>query len=622
MLFSIGALLRVSPTPEIFSELLREEGRALMSSVPFLVALCHILDLTNTRRFLQSETAVVCPSKWDRKAWSREHFFSTVGVALDPGNAVLATAFWALLISGEVSCGADCFGADQCECRRCRGVSSLVEECSCFLVRPGAVSSSASGAGTVSASGPAAPSVSGTGSASSSGAHEVPRRDPALVMAVMRCAWVTLQIRETSVRCGDLGGSMNCEHAGDVIEAVGGLLRPWSKRAERMVVQLQEQYGFGPHELLDTLRSLTEFVRAASYLYANAGANFDHVRKMLGCIFEGYASGSECLLKRTGESCVLCGARALLDGARYAAGLPTREAEVCCDPPSPEYDPFTEVPTASGGSMNADSHGPAPVSESSEGSEYSWTSAEEGSEYSQESESSDLSSSASHVGGSEPPHLPPLVQRYPAQVVDGRFHIRRRERVILCDQCWTYFRGSGHGSFVFSALRRNDKQVTSRERQSLWERGLIRADWYCLQCWADYLERPVAEMPFRLGWAARDAKRRAWRAQTRLPPKVKDERFENPDKHSRVIFCDYPECGKKCRGVNAGFFVQTTSGGPSTVDRKELWQRGLLDARFYCARHYQLTFGYPEPPASLKRSLGRQSYRERGGRGRKSGCRR
>ena len=37
------------------------------------------------------------PFEWDRKAWSREHFFASVGMALDPGNAVLAAALWALM---------------------------------------------------------------------------------------------------------------------------------------------------------------------------------------------------------------------------------------------------------------------------------------------------------------------------------------------------------------------------------------------------------------------------------------------------------------------------------------------------------------------------------------------
>ena len=37
------------------------------------------------------------PLRVGSKAWSREHFFASVGMALDPGNAVLAAALWALM---------------------------------------------------------------------------------------------------------------------------------------------------------------------------------------------------------------------------------------------------------------------------------------------------------------------------------------------------------------------------------------------------------------------------------------------------------------------------------------------------------------------------------------------
>ena len=41
------------------------------------------------------------PFEWDRKAWSRENVFVSVGLALDPGNAVLRAALWGLMVVTE-----------------------------------------------------------------------------------------------------------------------------------------------------------------------------------------------------------------------------------------------------------------------------------------------------------------------------------------------------------------------------------------------------------------------------------------------------------------------------------------------------------------------------------------
>ena len=129
MFFSMAAVLEMSPGPEVVARDLRHHGMAVLTSVPFLVALCHILDLTNARKLYEGHTASVSPGHWDRKAWSREHFFASVGLALDPGNSVLATALWALMMFAEVrhACYVTSFHRDTCQdtamisCHACKG---------------------------------------------------------------------------------------------------------------------------------------------------------------------------------------------------------------------------------------------------------------------------------------------------------------------------------------------------------------------------------------------------------------------------------------------------------------------------------------------------------------------
>ena len=81
---------------------------------------------------------------------------------------------------------------------------------------------------------------------------------------------------------------------------------------------------------------------------------------------------------------------------------------------------------------------------------------------------------------------------------------------------------------------------------------------YSLECWAEYADRPVQEMPEYLGWADRDAKRMQYvQHHKRKPHSIDraDQRFSNPSVHTRVIFCDFPRCMKPCKGVLSGYFL-------------------------------------------------------------------
>ena len=95
-LWSLEVALRHSPGVDAVVRSMQQEGLALSRSVLFLVALARMISLPahGNTMVIASEMS---PLEWDRKAWSREHFFAQVGMALDPGNAVLAAALWALM---------------------------------------------------------------------------------------------------------------------------------------------------------------------------------------------------------------------------------------------------------------------------------------------------------------------------------------------------------------------------------------------------------------------------------------------------------------------------------------------------------------------------------------------
>ena len=100
--WSFAAVCRRSPGVEAVVATMQEECVALSKSIPFLAALAKMISLPAHRDTMVA-SADLSPFEWDRKAWSREHFFASVGLALDPGNAVLAAALWALMAVAEAS---------------------------------------------------------------------------------------------------------------------------------------------------------------------------------------------------------------------------------------------------------------------------------------------------------------------------------------------------------------------------------------------------------------------------------------------------------------------------------------------------------------------------------------
>ena len=134
--------------------------------------------------------------------------------------------------------------------------------------------------------------------------------------------------------------------------------------------------------------------------------------------------------------------------------------------------------------------------------------------------------------------------------------------------------------------------VPAGERRRRWKMGQLDGHWYCLDCWAEYTDRPVEEMPEYLGWAVRDAKRTQHQQhQQRAPHRIgrDDDRSSNPSLQTRLISCDFRGCMKPCRGVGSGCFVTETL--PACAERRALWENESLDMTFYCQRYYERSRG-------------------------------
>ena len=223
-----------------------------------------------------------------------------------------------------------------------------------------------------------------------------------------------------SLRFGVPGHTINCENGGDILESVGGFLRPWSLPASVERQRLAEQYGFDDDAVVNTLNALTCFVKAASFAYAHAKAYANRV--LPTDAFRDFLTGAlkktgACSLDMASNDCVLCVARAKALG-ELAEGY------------------FDDDPGSLGES--APPPPPPPVF--------------------------------------EPPAPVPDEQRTPKYVKDSRFSVQRAKRVVVCDECQDICSGSGVGAFVQEA-----RSELATQREALWKAGQVDAHWYCME---------------------------------------------------------------------------------------------------------------------------------------------
>ena len=219
------------------------------------------------------------PLQWDRKAWSREHFFASVGLPLDPGNAVLCAALMALVVLSGAIC-THFPGKGDAPCPLCVAAGSSRAVCARCLLVPQAESAS-------------------------SGQECLPH--------LLRYLLVAMQHQMPHLRMGLAKVRIDREEAGDILESVGGLMRPWAKRAECVFGCLAQRYRMRASEVKDALRCLTNFVQAASFAFAHANGDLDQYKSLLEAQFPQLFSVVRTPMRGSvakEQPCSLCSARA------------------------------------------------------------------------------------------------------------------------------------------------------------------------------------------------------------------------------------------------------------------------------------------------------------------------
>ncbi len=156
-----------------------EAADRLLSSAAFAVTLAYCVSLPDKRNGCMGRP--LSPLQWDRTTWSHLNFFQHVGVVLDPGKWMLYFA-WLLLVARANACANS---QTCCICTRCqaRGVTRQ------NLAQLG---------------------ISDT---------------------LVRRAFVIAQLQTPCLQLDHQYSNRQVECAGDILEAVGGILHPWQHEA-------------------------------------------------------------------------------------------------------------------------------------------------------------------------------------------------------------------------------------------------------------------------------------------------------------------------------------------------------------------------------------------------------
>ena len=158
--------------------------------------------------------------KWDMKAHSRQHFFTTIGVALDPGNVVLSCLVWICICrSGACVHHVDEDHMDE-QCTACDAMPKLTEI------------------------------LSNCGEASK--------------MSQARLLLLRMQRRFPSLR---FNPTCNCEKAGDVVESTGGILSPWRLSAGVVVRHLRNLFGLRRDDVKEGVEAMGALARECKAFY-------------------------------------------------------------------------------------------------------------------------------------------------------------------------------------------------------------------------------------------------------------------------------------------------------------------------------------------------------------------
>ena len=227
------------------AERTRKHLKALTNSKSFLLAMSHVCSLKQKIEY-SNDVPPNSVADWDRKAWSAENHFTTPGVAVDPGNFVLAAMLLAIRHSLGMEAQLDTSRQDTLdEGGATRPAPWSDPRCNRHPVITGAATSGlAKKDGYVQ-------SIANLSRAKAT--------TPECLRVVIETLIQGESAHQVSTRT--LLPDKKCESLGDVLEAAGGLLSPYTPAAKPFMRSMHAAHNIKPEHDADAFRSLSSLAQ-------------------------------------------------------------------------------------------------------------------------------------------------------------------------------------------------------------------------------------------------------------------------------------------------------------------------------------------------------------------------
>ena len=225
----------------------RDQLTTLTSSKSFVLAMAHVCSLKQRIKY-SNDVPPNSVEDWDRKTWSGENHFTSTGVAVDPGNFVLATMLLAIrhALGMEEHLSADGIMQAPDPKGGNRPAPWSSPPCSRHPVFTGSAAA---------------------GLARKEGCVQAIAnlfRAGAPIAACLRIVIETLVQEEKphQVSTHTHLPDNKCESLGDVLEAAGGLLSPYTPAAKKVMHSMHAAHGITAMDDADAFRSLSSLAQS------------------------------------------------------------------------------------------------------------------------------------------------------------------------------------------------------------------------------------------------------------------------------------------------------------------------------------------------------------------------
>ena len=531
----------------------RDQLTTLTSSKSFVLAMAHVCSLKQRIKY-SNDVPPNSVEDWDRKTWSGENHFTSTGVAVDPGNFVLATMLLAIrhALGMEEHLSADGIMQAPDPKGGNRPAPWSSPPCSRHPVFTGSAA-----AGLARKEG----YVQAIANLFRAGAP---------IAACLRIVIETLVQEEkphqvsTHTRLPD----NKCESLGDVLEAAGGLLSPYTPAAKKVMHSMHAAHGITAMDDADAFRSLSSLAQSIKDLTrmipppkahdGSPGANRERIWAILNEVqpddiaFESRARDAQ-------GGCWIC---------RELSHL----GEHLLLNPNPEDGEWALEPNLREPRGNARRHNLGRPNNLGGTDHQSDRAADH------QSRTVLKARRADHRSRDRGHAAIKIIVRSPPIIIDTRLHYTGNKGTYNCDDCEGRFHGPYHGEFTEAA-----RDLDYEDIEAGWINGTVDATWFCVECWKDRLNMDTPSTRTALGLPP-----------AATPAEILDQRFHQHA--ARWSVCDNCEvhCTGKARDYLPGSFafaIDNTHAGPpkdrktcfpNPMFREDKWLRGEWNATYLC----------------------------------------